>query len=717
MRRLLCAVLSILSLTATASAGELVPAEVDGIDGVYVLELARQAIPPGGGSARDAALAVARELAARHGGVVAAERDLGERHFVVELAAAAAGGLAADPRVVQLVQDRRLAMPLATPRDCQLDQSATLPSPWPANPQRIDCADPTNDVTCVDNWGLDRLDAPAGGPWLDGWNGRPATGRGVHLFFLDSGINPFHEEFLDAQERSRIGSGINFAGDKPSTDFTDCIANSHGTHVAAIAAGRRYGVAKEAVIHPVRVNQCNLFTSSSIVKQGLRWVVDEVARIRQSEGRPVTAVLNVSANWSTSQGVLESWFREVLAAGIVIVNSAGNENALAGLWIPTRIPEVLVVGASNVFDQRWGISPSQPACLQSQVCGSNYGTAVDLFAPGESILSASRQGFRSVCRNTGTSMAAPHVTGAVALYLEKNPTATVQQVTAAILGNAAEGALVGDLGPGSPNRLLSTDVTRPVAKIAATCGANRTCTFQASDCAFAGCSYSWGFGDGSGGTGASVSHTFPRTDSFSVQLTVAGGGGSRTAATTVSPGLFADVPATHPMAAWIERLANAGVTSGCGGGNYCPDSAVTREQVSVFLLVSKLGAGYRPPACTSPMFTDVPCSHPFAAWINDLAVRGITGGCGGGNYCPGGIVSREQMAVLLLRTRDQAFSPPACMQPPFTDVPCSNPFAPWIAALAAEGIAGGCAPGRYCPGDPVTRAQMAVFLVLTFDLP
>lgn len=701
--------LSLVSCFAVSSAaGELVPAENGGIEGRYIVELKEghaAALPE-----------VAQELARLHRGVLIENAGFLGRSFLLEIPASRARRLAGDERVVAVRQDRWFRLELAAPRDCQLDQSATLPSPWPANPQPISCAIPTSDDTCVDNWGLDRIDAAAGGPRLDASYVRPATGRGVHVFLLDTGINRFHEEFLDSLGRSRIGSGINFASDRPSGDFSDCVTNSHGTHVAAIAAGRRYGVAKEAILHPVRINQCSLFTSSSIVRQGLRWVIDEVARIRQAEGRQVTAVLNVSANWTTSQGVFDSWFRDVLDAGIVIVNSAGNENALAGTLIPTRIPEVIVAAASNVLDQRWGIPSSSPPCARPTSCGSNYGSAVDLFAPGESVLSAARHGQRSVCANTGTSMAAPHVTGAVALYLERNPTATVQQVTAAILGHASEGALAGDLGPGTPNRLLSSGVTGPVAKPAASCGADRTCSFSAADCAFGGCTYSWDFGDGTVGSGRTTSHVYPRTGSFSAELTVTGGGSSRSAATTASPALFADVPPTHPMVHQIETLATAGITRGCGGGNFCPDSGVTRGQMAVFLISSKDGAGKTPEACTTPIFLDVPCSHPFAAWINELARRGITSGCGGGSYCPDQAVPREQMAVLLLRTLEPGFSPPGCTTAPFRDVPCESFYAPWIAEIARRGITRGCGDGLFCPAQTVTRAQMAVFLVTTFGL-
>ena len=113
----------------------------------------------------------------------------------------------------------------------------------------------------------------------------------------------------------------------------------------------------------------------------------------------------------------------------------------------------------------------------------------------------------------------------------------------------------------------------------------------------------------------------------------------------------------------------------------------------------------------------MPCSSPFAKWINELALRGVTGGCGGGNYCPGTAVTRDQMAVFLLVTKEGAsYNPPACVTPTFPDVPCSSGFAKWINELARRGITGGCGGGNYCPTAPNTRGQMAVFLVATFGL-
>ena len=178
---------------------------------------------------------------------------------------------------------------------------------------------------------------------------------------------------------------------------------------------------------------------------------------------------------------------------------------------------------------------------------------------------------------------------------------------------------------------------------------------------------------------------------------------------------FLDVPGTHGFHRFVERLVRRGVTGGCGGGNFCPDATVTREQMAVFLLRAKEGPAYQPPACVTPTFTDVPCSSPFARWIEELARRGVTSGCGAGLYCPGGAVTREQMAVFLLRTLlGPTYTPPACTVATFNDVPCSSGFARWIYDLVARGITGGCGGGAYCPGQATTRGQMSVFLVATF---
>jgi CSLREA domain-containing protein len=186
--------------------------------------------------------------------------------------------------------------------------------------------------------------------------------------------------------------------------------------------------------------------------------------------------------------------------------------------------------------------------------------------------------------------------------------------------------------------------------------------------------------------------------------------------------LFSDVPDDYWALTFIDRLYEAGITGGCSTTplNYCPDTIVTRDQMAVFLLRGIHNSSYSPPAVGgSTGFGDVPTTYWAAAWIKQLAVEGITGGCGGGNYCPTGAVTRDQMAVFLLKAKygSSYTPPPVGGSTGFSDVPTTHWAAAWIKQLAAEGITGGCSAGVYCPGSPVTRAQMAVFLVRTFNLP
>ena len=190
----------------------------------------------------------------------------------------------------------------------------------------------------------------------------------------------------------------------------------------------------------------------------------------------------------------------------------------------------------------------------------------------------------------------------------------------------------------------------------------------------------------------------------------------------VASASFGDVPPSHVFWSWIEALFRAGITGGCSANppQYCPDAAVTRGSMAVFLLRGIHGASYQPPAPTG-MFVDVPGTHPFAAWIEQLAREGITAGCSTSppRYCPDADVTRGQMAVFLLRARHgPAFQPPPATGM-FVDVPGTHPFATWIEQLAREGITGGCStnPAMYCPDASVTRGQMAVFLVRAFNLP
>ena len=182
---------------------------------------------------------------------------------------------------------------------------------------------------------------------------------------------------------------------------------------------------------------------------------------------------------------------------------------------------------------------------------------------------------------------------------------------------------------------------------------------------------------------------------------------------------FFDVPPSHWAYSWVMDLAKAGITTGCGYRLFCPEEPVTRAQMAIFLERGMNGWDYTPPAATGMVFADVPLSYWSVDWIEKLFADGITGGCGTNplNYCPDGPVSHAQMAVLLLRAKHGAAYTPPNATGIFTDVPTSFWAANWIEQLAAEGITTGCGGGNYCPEAPVTRAEMAKFLVITFNLP
>jgi hypothetical protein len=183
---------------------------------------------------------------------------------------------------------------------------------------------------------------------------------------------------------------------------------------------------------------------------------------------------------------------------------------------------------------------------------------------------------------------------------------------------------------------------------------------------------------------------------------------------------FADAPSSNPFYAFIETLLHNRVTGGCGGSNYCPNDSVTRGQMAVFLLKGRHGGSYVPPPCAATVFTDVPCpGGPFVDWVNQLAAEGITGGCGNGNYCPTNPVTRGQMSVFLLKSKyGGAYVPDPCSATFFDDVVCPGAqFVDFINRLAFEEITSGCGGNLYCPNNPNTRGQMAVFLVKTFAFP
>lgn len=181
-------------------------------------------------------------------------------------------------------------------------------------------------------------------------------------------------------------------------------------------------------------------------------------------------------------------------------------------------------------------------------------------------------------------------------------------------------------------------------------------------------------------------------------------------------GSFTDVPSSNLFYSYIETILHNAVTGGCGTTTYCPGSPALRKQMAVFVLKAMYGSTYKPPSAVG-VFTDVPAGDTFAPWIEDLYNRGVVAGCGAGpTFCPDAAVNRQQMSVFLLKTLlGSGYVPPACTGD-FADVPCSNPFAAWIEDLYSRHIAAGCGGNNFCPTNPTTRGQMAPFLSNTFGL-
>jgi subtilisin family serine protease len=253
-------------------------------------------------------------------------------------------------------------------------------------------------------WHLDRLD---GGefaiPKLDGRYSYTQLGTGVTAFVLDSGVRLTHEQF---------GGRATFGFDALGESFTgDC--DGHGTHVAGLVASTTYGAAKSAQIKSVRVLDCQGSGSNLNVISGLAYV-------RASGITPAVAVMSLGGEPSTA---LDTAVSDTVAAGIPVIVAAGNEGDNACNYSPARVPSALTVGASDPGDFR----PSF----------SNFGSCVDLYAPGVYVLSLSNTSDTAVTVLSGTSMATPLVAGLAALVLEENPGYTPAQIVAALKAKAA----------------------------------------------------------------------------------------------------------------------------------------------------------------------------------------------------------------------------------------------------------------------------------------
>ena len=267
-------------------------------------------------------------------------------------------------------------------------------------------------------WGLDRIDQ-RDLPLSDTYT-YANSGAGAHVYVIDSGIRTTHEEF-----GGRASVAFDNVGDNGNGE--DCFG--HGTHVAGVVGGETYGVAKGAELHAVRVFSCT--NASTLTK-----VIEGVDFVTSDHLSPAVAVLSVSTGGSTS---LDTAVGNSVAAGVTYVVAAGNLNVDAGTKSPGRVVEAITVGATDGTDTRASFS--------------NYGSALDLFAPGVDVPTADWFSDSSTITQSGTSLAAAHVAGVAARYLSGNPQETPAEVSASLTGNATAGAVINP-GTDSPNLLL-----------------------------------------------------------------------------------------------------------------------------------------------------------------------------------------------------------------------------------------------------------------------
>ncbi len=269
-------------------------------------------------------------------------------------------------------------------------------------------------------WGLDRVDQP--NLPLNGQYVYDSTASNVNAYIIDTGIRASHNDF-----GGRVRSGYSAINDGNGTN--DC--QGHGTHVAGTVGSATYGVAKGVKLYPVRVLGCDGSGSTSGIIAGMDWV---------RSNRVTPAVANMSLGGGASSST-DSAVANLVNAGVVVVVAAGNDNTSACNYSPARAPSAITVGSTASNDSRSSFS--------------NYGTCLDIFGPGSSILSTSNSSNTATATLSGTSMASPHVAGVAALYLAGNPSASPSQVASALNSGAASN-VISNVGSGSPNRFVQS---------------------------------------------------------------------------------------------------------------------------------------------------------------------------------------------------------------------------------------------------------------------
>jgi subtilisin family serine protease len=274
-------------------------------------------------------------------------------------------------------------------------------------------------------WGLDRIDQRQG--MLNGTYVYGRTGAGVNVYVIDSGIDTTHAEF---------GGRARTAYDVNGGNGQDCYG--HGTHVAGIVGGSLYGVAKSTRLYSVRIGDCTSYVDPAKVVMGINWV-------RNNHVKP--AVVNLSLGFPATQAVDDA-VNALVAAGVTVVVSAGNQAVDACTRSPARVSEVITVGASTSFDAPWAYS--------------NFGACVDLYAPGDGVTSVKPGNM--IATESGTSQAAPHVAGVAAMWLASNTGNTARGVTASIIMASTYNQLTGVM-TGSPNFFLHSHPANNYRKI------------------------------------------------------------------------------------------------------------------------------------------------------------------------------------------------------------------------------------------------------------